>query len=72
MNTKEYESQFLLTKCQICGVVIRDHPRCSVCGILTGPHHIEIGLHRLLNGKLACESCKELRDGFTGNDPDSR
>ena len=53
MNTKEYEAEFQLKDCQICGIVIKDHPRCSVCGILTGPQHIEVGLHRLRNGKLA-------------------
>ena len=63
MNTKEYEAAFQLKDCQICGLIIKDHARCSVCGILVGPLHIEIGLHRLISGKLACESCKELKDG---------
>ena len=67
MNTKQYETEFALKDCQICGLIIRDHPRCSVCGILTGPQHLEAGLHRLLSGKLACESCKDLRDGINAS-----
>ena len=62
MNAAEYEASRALSKCKICGIVYRDHARCSVCGILTGPLHLEGELHRLNNGKLACASCKELKD----------
>ena len=65
MNTKQYEAEFALKNCTVCGIVIKDHPCCAICGILSGPQHIEIELHQLRNGKLACASCREARDGIS-------
>lgn len=60
MITNEYEKQFLLTKCQICGITIKDHARCAVCGILAGEKHIEIEVYPW-RGKTICAACLERR-----------
>lgn len=60
MNTAEYEAEFALKDCQICGLKMNKHPRCALCGILAGPQHIEIAVYPW-KGKTICAACLERR-----------
>ena len=60
MNTQEYEAARALSKCQICGIVYKDHAKCAICGILAGPKHIEVEVYPW-RGKTICAACLERR-----------
>lgn len=47
--------------CPTCLKRYKDHPRCSLCGILTGRSHIETELFDLEGypGYLVCQHCQQ-------------
>lgn len=52
-------------RCQVCGVRVRNHPRCRECGLLAGPNHyvteLRLGLCRDCERRLAR---RKARRGF--------